>query len=314
MVNNDIEKDSKIFVTGGFGFLGKHVRRKLAEQGYRDVFSYDAESYDLRSQDEVHQLFSRTQPEVVIHLAATVGGIGENKRRPADFFYDNLIMGLELMRASRDFNVRKFIQIGSACGYPKNIPAPFHEDDLWSGYPEETSAPYGVAKRVLSTYAQALREQHGFNAVYLIPTNMYGPGDNFNPETSHVIPAIIGKIDSAIQRGQAVVNLWGSGHATRQFLYVEDCATAIVKALEVYNDAEPINLAGGDELSIRQLAHDIGSLMGYAGMYIWDSNQPDGQPRRCLDTTRAEKLLDFRAGTGIIQGLESTIAWYRGQK
>jgi GDP-L-fucose synthase len=306
--------NKRILVTGGHGFLGKYVCQKLWAAGYTDVHAPRSESYDLRRQSGVHEMFGRIGPDIVIHLAASVGGIGANQKRPADFLYDNTVMGLELMRAAKDTNVEKFIQIGSACSYPKLCPVPSVEEDIWNGYPEDTNAPYGISKRVLLTYGQALRQQYGLNVVHLIPTNMYGPGDNFDDDTSHVIPALIKKIDAAVTRGQAAVKLWGSGHATRQFLYVEDCADAILKALEVYNGAEPINLAGGDEACIRQLAHDIGSLMGYAGMYIWDSEKPDGQPRRCLDTRRAEKLLDFRAKTGIIQGLESTIEWYRGQK
>jgi GDP-L-fucose synthase len=304
----------RVVITGGHGFLGHHVSRKMTELGYEHVYRPRSEMYDLRKQNEVMSLFSRIGPEIVIHLAASVGGIGANQKRPADFLYDNAVMGLELMRASKDFSVEKFIQIGSACSYPKFSPVPSIEDDIWQGYPEETNAPYGIAKRVLLTYGQALRQQYGLNVVYLIPTNMYGPGNDFQPDTSHVIPALIKKIDEAIQHGQAVVNLWGSGLATRQFLYVEDCADAIVKALETYNDAEPINLAGGDEISIQSLAHEIGRLMNYEGFYSWDSKQPDGQPRRCLDTKRAEKLLDFRAKTGIIQGLQKTIDWYRSQK
>lgn len=306
--------NKRILVTGGHGFLGKYVCQKLWEAGCGDVHTPRSEMYDLRSQHDIAGMFSRIGPEIVIHLAASVGGIGANQKRPADFLYDNVVMGLELMRISKDTDVEKFVQIGSACSYPKLCPVPSIEEDIWNGYPEETNAPYGISKRILLTYGQALRQQYGLNVVYLIPTNMYGPGDNFSPDTSHVIPALIKKIDEAMQSGQAIVNLWGSGQATRQFLYVEDCAEAILKALEMYNDPEPINLAGGDEISIQSLAHEIGHLMGYQGFYTWDSKQPDGQPRRSLDTTRAKELLDFTANTDIIEGLSRTIAWYRSQK
>jgi GDP-L-fucose synthase len=314
MVNNNLNKESKILVTGGRGFLGRHVVANLLGSGYQNIIAPSIKDYDLRIQSDAVGMLFREKPDAVIHLAATVGGIGENKKRPADFLYDNAMMGLEMMKISQLYGVQKFIQIGSACSYPKNVSVPFVEDDLWQGYPEETSAPYGIAKRLLLTYAQALREQHGFNAIYLIPTNMYGPGDNFNPNTSHVIPAIVSKVETAIHQGITHLCLWGSGTATRQFLYVEDCADAIVKSLTCYDGPEPINLAGGDEISIRQLAYDIGSLMGYKGQFIWDLNQPDGQPRRSLDVSRAKKVLDFTAKTSIMDGLQKTIDWYRGQK
>lgn len=306
--------NKRILITGGHGFLGHHVLHKLQEFGYESIYRPRSEMYDMRRQNEIERMFIKIRPEIVIHLAASVGGIGANQKRPADFLYDNAVMGLELMRISKDTGVEKFVQIGSACSYPKLCPVPSIEEDIWNGYPEETNAPYGISKRVLLAYGQALRQQYGLNVVYLIPTNMYGPGDNFDENTSHVIPALIKKIDEAIQQGQAVVSLWGSGQATRQFLYVEDCATAILKALETYNEPEPINLAGGDEISIQSLAHEIGHLTGYQGFYTWDSKQPDGQPRRSLDTTRAKELLDFQAKTCIIEGLQKTIDWYRGQK
>lgn len=305
--------NKRILVTGGHGFLGKYVCQKLWAAGYTDVHAPRSDRYDLRNQDNVASMFGNLSPDIVIHLAASVGGIGANQKRPADFLYDNVTMGLELMNASAHFDVQKFIQIGSACSYPKTCPVPSVEEDLWQGYPEETNAPYGVAKRVLLTFGQAMRQQYGLNVVYLIPTNMYGPGDDFQPETSHVIPAIIKKIDDAIQNNLMSVKLWGSGQATRQFLYVEDCADAILLALEKYDSPEPINLAGGEEISIESLAHAIGYLMNYEGFYSWDAGKPDGQPRRYLATGRAKEMLDFRSKVGIMQGLKSTIEWYRSR-
>lgn len=306
------KRDKRVLVTGGFGFLGQHVIQKLKAAGYYDIYAYHSEAFDLRNQQDVHELFSHAEPEIVIHLAANVGGIGANQKSPADFLYDNAVMGLEVMRAAKDFHVEKYVGVGTVCSYPKFTPVPFNEKDIWQGYPEETNAPYGIAKKMLLTYSQALRQQYGFNSIYLIPTNLYGPGDNFNPETSHVIPALIKKIDYAIKHDEQV-SIWGTGKATRDFLYVEDCAEAIVKAMGVYNEPEPINLGSGTEISIYGIAERIAEIMNYPVVMTFNQDKPDGQPRRSLDISRAKKLLDFLPKIDIMEGLKRTIDWYRGQ-
>jgi len=304
---------SRILVTGGNGFLGTHVRKSLASHGYLDVVAPRSSAYDLTKRTDVDSLFSNYRPDIVIHLAAHVGGIGANQKYPAEFLYDNAIMGLHTMDVAYHYNVEKFIQIGTVCSYPKFTPVPFREDDLWNGEPEQTNAPYGIAKKLLLTQGQAYREQYGFNSIYLIPTNLYGPYDNFDPQTSHVIPALIRKVDEALKSGSDSVTIWGTGNASREFLYAEDCAEGIVQAMENYNGADPVNLGTGVEVGIRELVSTIADLMGFKGNIVFDATKPDGQPRRCLDVSRA-KAFGFEARTDLLTGLKKTIEWYKGQK
>ncbi len=269
--------------------------------------------YDLRREEGVRRLYDRARPELVVHLAAVVGGIGANRENPGRFFHDNLVMGAELMEQARRRGVEKFVAIGTVCAYPKFAPVPFREDDLWNGYPEETNAPYGLAKKMLLVQAQAYRQQYGFNAIYLLPVNLYGPRDSFDPAKSHVIPALIKKCVDAIDQGARQIEVWGSGAATREFLYVADCAEAIVLAAERYDGEAPVNLGAGREIRIRELAERIADLTGFRGTIVWDASKPDGQPRRCLDVSRAEKEFGFRATTDFVAGLRETIRWYRTQ-
>lgn len=304
-------KDKRICVTGGSGFLGSHVVRRLLARGYEQTFVVHHSEYDLVRGEDVEQFYRRMKPEVVIHLAGVVGGIGANRNNPARFFYENLMMGAHLIEGARLHGVDKFVQIGTICSYPKFTNVPFREDELWNGYPEETNAPYGIAKKALLVQAQAYREQYGLNAIYLLPVNLYGPGDNFDPDTSHVIPALIKKFMDAIASDARAVEVWGTGKATREFLYVDDAAEGTVLAAEAYDGREPVNLGSGQELSIRELAHLIAKLTGYTGEIIWDETKPDGQPRRALDITRADKMFGFRARTDFIDGLQRTIEWYQ---
>jgi len=299
-----------VLVTGGNGFLGRHVLAELQDRGAGAIFAPRSAEYDLRDRDAIVACLQRYAPDVVIHLAAVVGGIGANRANPGRFFYDNAIMGIELMEQSRVAGVRKFVQIGTVCAYPKHTPVPFLEDDIWCGYPEETNAPYGLAKKMLLVQAQAYRQQYGFNAVYLIPVNLYGPADNFDPESSHVIPALIRKFVEARERGDERVIAWGTGVASREFLYVEDAARGIVLATERYDGAEPVNLGAGREITIRDLAETIARLCDYRGEIVWDAGQPDGQPRRMLDTSRAKESFGFEAQTDFEAGLRRTIDWY----
>jgi GDP-L-fucose synthase len=300
----------KILLTGGDGFLGRFVQKELVEGGVREEnirIPHHLDN-DLRvwknCEDVVEEI------DLVIHLAASVGGIGFNQRNPGILFYDNLIMGAHLMEASRRYGVEKFIQIGTVCAYPKFTPVPFKEDNLWDGYPEETNAPYGVAKKALLVQAQAYREQYGLNAIYLLPVNLYGPGDNFDLEDSHVIPALIRKCVEAVDSGSEEITVWGSGKPTREFLYVEDCARGIVQAALNYDEPEPVNLGSGEEISIRDLVNVIARVSGFEGKIHWDSTRPDGQPRRCLDTERAEKF-GFTARISFEDGLARTVQWYK---
>jgi len=303
-------KDKNFLVTGGAGFLGSFVIEKLLEKGIpkESIFVPRSEEFDLRKWDNCQKAVAGQ--DVVLHLAAKVGGIGFNRERPGEMFYDNIVMGVQMMEAARQAKVEKFVAIGTICAYPKFTPVPFKEDDLWIGYPEGTNAPYGLAKKMLLVQAQAYRQQYGFNAIYLLPVNLYGPRDNFNPESSHVIPALIKKVAEAIKEGKNYIEVWGTGKATREFLYAEDAAEGIILATEKYNKPEPVNLGSGMEISIKDLVELICRLMDFKGEIRWDSSKPDGQPRRCLDTSRAEKEFGFRAKTDFETGLKKTIEWY----
>ncbi|MBI5284586.1 MAG: GDP-L-fucose synthase [Chloroflexi bacterium] len=303
---------ASVMVTGGAGFLGRHVVRTLEERGAR-VFVPRSAQYDLREKDGIERALAAARPQVVIHLAAVVGGIGANRRNPGRFFYDNAIMGIQLMEMARLAGVEKFVATATVCAYPKYAPLPFHEDDIWNGYPEETNAPYGLAKKMLLVQAQAYREQYGFNAISLLPVNLYGPGDNFDPETSHVIPALVRKVVEAKLRGDGHIVAWGTGSASREFLYVDDAAEGIVRATERYDGPLPVNLGAGREISIRELVHTIADLCEFKGEIRWDASQPDGQPRRMLDTSRAREFFGFDATTDFEQGLRQTIEWFVAQ-
>ncbi len=304
----------RITVTGGAGFLGSFLVKRLEAAGCRQVFVPKIEEYDLTRRGSIDKLFADARPEVIIHLAAIVGGIGANRENPGRYFYDNLMMGVQLMEAARLGGVEKFTAIGTICAYPKFTPVPFKEEDLWNGYPEETNAPYGLAKKMMLVQAQAYRAQYGFNAVFLLPVNLYGPGDNFKPESSHVIPALIKKCVEAVEKGDKEMTVWGTGRATREFLYAEDCAEGIFLATEKYDKPEPVNLGAGFEISIKELVELIAKLTGYTGKINWDASKPDGQPRRCLDTARAQKEFGFKAKTGFKEGLARTIEWYKANK
>jgi GDP-L-fucose synthase len=310
----------RVIVTGGAGFLGSFVLEKLKARGVAEVLVPRIEQYDLTDLASIHRMFADfIQPSTsnmqttLIHLAALAGGIGANRARPADFFYINLMMGVQLMHEAWKRGVDKFVAIGTICAYPKFTPMPFREENLWDGYPEETNAPYGLAKKMLLVQAQAYREQYGFDAIYLLPVNLYGPRDNFDLQTSHVIPALIRKFIEAEERGDQQVVLWGDGSPTREFLYVEDAAEGILLAAERYDGSEPANLGSGMEISIKDLAHLIARLTGYQGQFVWDTSKPNGQPRRALDVSRAEKFFGFRAQMRFEEGLQRTIDWYRNK-
>ncbi len=303
--------EKRITVTGGAGFLGSRVVEKLRAAGAGEVFVPRSRDYDLTDMAAVRRLYSDAKPQVVIHLAAVVGGIGANRANPGKFFYDNLLMGAQLMEEARKSGVEKFVATGTICAYPKFTPVPFKEDDLWNGYPEETNAPYGLAKKMLLVQAQAYRAQYGFNAIFLLPVNLYGPGDNFDPGSSHVIPALIKRFLAAAQAGENEVTVWGTGKATREFLYVDDCAQGICLAAARYDKPEPVNIGAGFEISIKDLAGVIARLTGLTGKIAWDASKPDGQPRRMLDTTRAFSEFGFKARTRFEEGLKNTIEWYK---
>jgi GDP-L-fucose synthase len=307
-------KDKKVVVTGGVGFLGNFVIEKLKEHDVTDIFIPKIEEYDLVQPEAIDRLFKYAKPDIIIHLAAHVGGIGANREHPAEFFYDNLMMGVQLIHQAWKHNVQKVVAIGTVCAYPKFTPVPFKEEDLWNGYPEETNAPYGLAKKMLLVQAQAYRQQYGFNTIFLLPVNLYGPGDNFNLDTSHVIPALIRKCIEAQEKEEKELVVWGDGSPTREFIYVEDAAEAIVSATEKYDGPEPVNIGSGYEISIKDLAELIARLTGFTGKIAWDTTKPNGQPRRGLDTSRAEKYFGFRARVSFEEGLKRTIKWYRGQQ
>jgi GDP-L-fucose synthase len=303
----------RVVVTGGAGFLGSYVVEKLRERGVENIFVPRSKDYDLVRAENIRRLYDDANPDLVIHLAAVVGGIGANRANPGRYFYDNLVMGTQLIEEARLRGVRKFVALGTICAYPKFTPVPFKEDDLWNGYPEETNAPYGLAKKMMLVQSQAYRDQYGFNSIFLLPVNLYGAGDNFDPKSSHVIPALIRKCVEAIRRGEDQVVCWGTGVATREFLHADDCARGILLATEKYDKSEPVNLGVGFEISIRELSEKIAALTGFRGRLVWDASQPDGQPRRRLDTSRAEREFGFSARIGFDEGLKLTIDWYRNQ-
>ena len=301
-------------VTGGAGFLGRAVVAQLRAAGARDIFVPRSDDYDLRSLDGIQRALSDGRPDVVVHLAAVVGGIGANRANPGRFFYENAIMGIQLMEQARLGRVAKFVQIGTVCSYPKLTPVPFSENDLWNGYPEETNAPYGLAKKMLLVQGQAYREQYGFDVIHLIPVNLYGPGDNFDPESSHVIPALVKKCVDARRREHDHIVVWGTGSASREFLFVDDAAHGIVLAAERYDGAEPVNLGVGREITVRELVRIVAELTGFDGEIRWDASRPDGQPRRALDTRRARELFGFAPTTSLEDGIRRTIEWYRSTR
>lgn len=305
-------RGKRVTVTGGAGFLGRHVVERVRARGPADVFIPSSKTQDLREMDNC--LAATRDRDVVIHLAANVGGIGLNREIPGEIFYDNAVMGIQLIEAARRNGVKKLVVAGTICAYPKFTPVPFREADLWNGYPEETNAPYGVAKKALLVQLQAYRDQYGFNGVYLLPVNLYGPYDDFDPRSSHVIPALMRKIQEAIDAGAREVVLWGDGSPTREFIYVEDAAEGIVAAAEKYDGAEPVNLGSGFEISIKELALKLAGLMGYDGKFSWDATKPNGQPRRMLDTSRAQEYFGFKARTSFDEGLKKTISWYRAHR
>jgi GDP-L-fucose synthase len=310
---NTFWQNQRVVVTGGAGFLGSFVVERLRALGAGAIVVPRRAQYDLRQRAAIDALLSESRPTMVIHLAATVGGIGANRERPAEFFYDNLMMSAQMLDASYRFGVSKFVGIGTICAYPKITPIPFQEDHLWDGFPEETNAPYGIAKRALLMQSQAYRQQYGYNAIHLMPVNLYGPRDNFDLKTSHVIPALIRKTLEAQARGDDQIVVWGDGTPTREFLYVEDAAEGIVLAAERYNDPDPVNLGSGMEISIRDLAETITRLIGFKGRIVWDTEKPNGQPRRRLDVSRAKARFGFEARTPFALGLQKTIAWYKEQ-
>ncbi|HOU00794.1 MAG TPA: GDP-L-fucose synthase [Anaerolineaceae bacterium] len=304
----------RICVTGGAGFLGTHLIRRLNEHGAREIFVPRYPEYDLVREADIIRMIDTAKPDIIIHLAAKVGGIGANRERPGEFFYDNLMMGVQLIHQSWLKGVEKFVAIGTICAYPKYTPIPFKEEDLWNGYPEETNAPYGLAKKMLLVQSQAYREQYGYNSIFLLPVNLYGPGDNFNPASSHVIPALIRKCLEAKEQGATEIVAWGDGSPTREFIYVEDAAEGITLATERYNSSEPVNIGSGFEISIKDLTETIARLTGFTGDIRWDTTKPNGQPRRRLDTTRAREAFGFEAKTDFEEGLKRTIDWYANER
>ncbi|HKR80403.1 MAG TPA: GDP-L-fucose synthase [Nitrospira sp.] len=303
--------NKRVVVTGGAGFLGSFVVQQLREKGCRNIVVPRSRDYNLVQMEAVRRLYSESKPDIVIHLAARVGGIGANQSNPGRFFYDNLMMGTQLIEVGRDQGLEKFIAIGTICAYPKFAPVPFKEEDIWAGYPEETNAPYGLAKKMMLVQSQAYRQQYAFNSIVLFPVNLYGPGDNFDLETSHVIPALVRKSAEAQEAGASEIILWGDGTPTREFLYVEDAAEGILLAAEHYNDSRPLNLGTGEEITIRKLASIVAEEVGYQGQIKWDTTKPNGQPRRCLDVSRVKQAIGFQAKHSLREGLTKTVRWYR---
>jgi GDP-L-fucose synthase len=304
-------KDKRITVTGGKGFLGRHLVKKLQDKGYKHISSADHSDYDFVKSEDVQRMYDDSTPDIVIHLASKVGGIGFNLENPATLFYENLMMGTQLLHEGYVRQIEKFVAIGTICAYPKFTPVPFKEADLWDGYPEETNAPYGLAKKMMLVQSQAYRKQHDFNSIFLLLVNLYGPGDNFDPKSSHVIPALIKKCMDALSKHEEEIVVWGTGKASREFLYVEDAAEAIILATERYNKSEPVNIGAGFEISIKALVELIVELTGFQGKITWDTTKPDGQPRRMLDTSKARNEFGFKATTDFREGLTKTIAWYK---
>ena len=303
--------EKRICVTGGLGFLGSHLIDRLKARGCENVFIADRDKYDLTKEAEIVRMYEEIRPDIVIHLAAVVGGIGANREHPGSFYYLNMVMGAMLIEQARLHNIEKFVALGTICAYPKFTPVPFKETDLWLGYPEETNAPYGLAKKMMMVQLQAYRQEYDFHGIYLLPVNLYGPRDNFDDRSSHVIPALIKKCVEAKEAGADSIEVWGTGKATREFFYVEDAAEAIALAAERYDGTEPVNLGAGFEISIKDLVELIAKLTGFEGKIVWDSSKPDGQPRRCLDTSRAKEYFGFQAHTNFEEGLRKTIEWYR---
>jgi len=304
----------RICITGGAGFLGTHLQAQLRKRGAKELFIPTYPEYDLVKSEDITRLYEDAQPDIVIHLAAKVGGIGANREKPGEFFYDNLMMGVQLLHQAWQRGIEKFVAIGTICAYPKYTPIPFKEEDLWNGYPEETNAPYGLAKKMLLVQSQGYRQQYGYNSIYLLPVNLYGPGDNFNPATSHVIPALIKKCVDAREAGESEIIAWGDGSPTREFIYVEDAAEAIALATERYNASEPVNIGSSFEISIKDLTELVTRLTGFTGAIRWDTSKPNGQPRRKLDTSRAKEYFGFESHTNFEDGLKRTIAWYEANR
>lgn len=307
---SDFFKDRRIVITGGAGFLGSYVIERLRNRGCKNILVPKIEDYDLVKMDEIVRMYKDMKPDIVIHLAAVVGGIGANRMHPGEFFYKNLMMDVQLIEQGRLNNIEKVVAIGTVCAYPKFTPVPFKEDDIWNGYPEETNAPYGLAKKMLLVQSQAYRAEYGFNSIFLLPVNLYGPRDNFDPQSSHVIPALIKKCVDAIEAGADHIECWGTGAASREFIYAADAAEGILLATEFFNGPEPVNIGAGFEIKIKDLVEKIVKITGFNGRIQWDASKPDGQPRRCLDTARAKKLFGFTAKTSFDDGLKATVDWY----
>jgi len=311
---SDFFEDRRIVVTGGAGFLGSYIIEKLRKRGCKNILVPKIEDYDLVKMDDIVRMYKDMKPDIVIHLAAVVGGIGANRMHPGEFFYKNLMMGVQLIEQGRLNNIEKFTAIGTVCAYPKFTPVPFKEDDIWNGYPEETNAPYGLAKKMLLVQSQAYRAEYGFNSIFLLPVNLYGPRDNFNPQSSHVIPALIKKCVDAIEAGADHIECWGTGTASREFIYAADAAEGILLATEFFNGPEPVNIGAGFEIKIKDLVEKIVKITGFKGLIRWDTSKPDGQPRRCIDTTRAKKFFGFEAKTSFDEGLKAIADWYIANK